>query len=202
MELLTDGQRFDGEFELLGLTQQVNQHKGAGFAVVGLVHTFKTGQRAVGDAHVVAHLEQTGHGGGRGLAQEVDEFWGHLGGHVAKADQFAHAQGGANGRPVVVDVVEADEKVAAEHGLAHAGDLLAADFFDLHHRQEALKALVGQVLQGTGFLAGLGVDGVPRGGGRVCVGHVFECYFSTFEESLTAGRTQLASRSLIQKQPA
>ena len=96
---------------------------------------------------------------------------------MAKADQLAHAQGGADGRPVVVDVVQADEEVAAEHGLAHAADLLAANFFNLHHRQEAFKALVEQVFQRAGFLSGLAVHGVPRSRGFVGVCHVF-----TFEE--------------------
>ena len=60
--LLADRQGFDGELEFLGLAQQLHQHKGAGFAVVGLVHALDARQRAAGNAHAVAGLKQTRHG--------------------------------------------------------------------------------------------------------------------------------------------
>jgi hypothetical protein len=156
---------------------EVHQDKGAGFAVVGLIHPLNPRQGTTCNAYVVARLEHTRDGCRRRFAQKVDEFSGHLGRYMTKADQLAHAQGGADGGPVVVDVIQADEEIAAEHGLAHAADFLAANFFNLHHGQEAFKALVDQVFERSGFLTGFAMNSVPSSGGFVCVCHVF-----TFEE--------------------
>lgn len=62
--------------------------------------------------------------------------------------------------------IKPNEKVAWEHGLYYLGGFTVADFFDPEHGQVALKALARQVGQRNGFLTRLGVDQVPRHGGR------------------------------------
>ena len=89
---------------------------------------------------------------------------------MTKADEFAHPQSGANGAPVLGGVVELNEQVTAEHGLGDGLHFVVAQFLHLHGGKEAGKTLVLQVVQGPRFLAGLGVDDIPSGGGRC--GHI------------------------------
>ena len=95
----------------------------------------------------------------------------------AKADQLAHAEGGADGAPVLALVVELDEKVTAKHGLGDNLHTLVAQLLYLQGGQIAGEALVLQVLEGPALLPRLGVDDVPSG--VVCLSHFAVHYFQS-----------------------
>ena len=165
----------DGHAQLLRLSQQLNQHKRASLAVMRDVPALQPLQRPRSHLHGVARREHTLQGLGRSLFKEGDKLWRHLGGLRAKADQLTHAEGGADGAPVLALVVELDEEIAAKHGLGDHLHALVAQLLHLHGRQEAGEALVLQVLEGPALLPRLGVYDVPSG--VVCLCHFAVHYF-------------------------
>ena len=145
---------------------QVHQHHGPQLAIGLMVDSLQALQGAVNHPHSLALLQQFFWGAFRHVAQSLDQIVGHGGGTVAKTHQTAHPKGGANRRPVGVLHVQADEQIAAEHGLDHLGHAATAQLFKGDHGQPGFKALVLQVFQGSVFLLRAGMDGVPQHGFR------------------------------------
>lgn len=177
VKALNYAQRLDRHDDFLRLPQQLNQHKCTSLAVVREVPALQPLQRPRGHLHGVSRREHTLQGIGRGLFQEGDKLWRHFGGLRAKADQLTHAEGRADGAPVLALVVELDEEVAAKHGLGDHLHALVAQLLYLHGGQEAGEALVLQVLEGPALLPRLGVDDVPSG--VVCLCHFAVHYFQS-----------------------
>ncbi len=115
--------------------QQLDQHHGAGFAVVHVVDGLDAGKDAVPDPDNVAGLK----GGGWGLVHQRVRVVSKLGnqavvdsgGLIAKGDEFAHAKGRADRCPAFAAEVgiELNEEVAGKQGLGDELQRRAAEFF-------------------------------------------------------------------------
>ena len=97
-------QRCHGHFEFVRLTQQIDQHHGAHFTIVGLVGGFEPFEGALHNQHLVTWGKQALHLRGRGVSQKMNQLSRNFGRVRPKTDQFANTQRGANGRPVFCDV--------------------------------------------------------------------------------------------------
>ena len=102
---------------------QVHQNHGSQLAIGLLVNRLQAFQGTINHPNSLAGLQKFLWRTLRHVAQGLDQIVRHGGGAVAKTHQTAHAQGGANGRPVGVFHVQTNEQIPAEHRLGNISQL-------------------------------------------------------------------------------